>query len=201
MCELNQLAVTEVDGGEPVLAAGDGYFYDDFSDLPQIACSGDVKTMINFTVEASPWDGVNVVLTTSETRDAAGEVDRALICEPIQGSAPVGTACLPTRTVFDDSQVVLETRVDACGDGVCMAYHLGGDVDPSCEEPSGGQTQCATKPQIEERVYCTCRCDGPPGAADLCDCPSDFTCVDAVPTLEPGLAGSYCVKNGAVLAD
>jgi hypothetical protein len=132
MCELYQLAVTEVDGGDPIVAAGDGFFYDDFSERSELECT-EPNTRIHFTAEATPWNGVNVYVTITETLDETGEVDPALVCEPIQGSAPVGTSCLPTRTVFDDSEMVIETRVDACGDGLCMAYHLGGDIDPSCD--------------------------------------------------------------------
>jgi hypothetical protein len=203
MCELRQLAITDGDSGDPLVAAGDGFFYDDFTSLIETECTS--PHGIQFTANAAAWDGLHVIVTTTEKRDAAGKIDPALSCEPIQGGAPVGTACLPTQTVFDDSHVVIETRVEACGDGLCMAYHLGGDVDPSCEEPDlqDGMIvhgpHCATPRQVEERVYCTCRCDGPPGAADLCECPDGFACIDVIPTLEPALGGRYCVRNGEVV--
>jgi hypothetical protein len=190
MCEVRQLSVTEVDGGDPIVAAGDGFFYDDFTEASQSKCSG-ASALLNFTAAAKAWNGLYVDVTTTETRDAAGEVDPALVCEAIQGSEPVGTACSLTRTDIDDVEIVLETRVDACGDGICMGYHFGSDN--VCVEPNDGSTLC------NSRVYCTCRCDGPPGSADLCECPNGFACVDTVPTLEPALAGSYCVRQSAVI--
>lgn len=190
VCEVNQLSVSETDAGASSVAAGDGFFYDDFSEEALTQC--DSRNMINITEDALPWDGVVVMVTTAETRNESGEVDRSLACDPRAGSEPVGTQCLPAAEQYDDSQVVLETRAQGCGDGVCMAYHLGGNTDPSCD----GLDTCATPEQLEERVYCTCRCDGPPGTANLCDCPNGFSCVDVVPTTQSDLAGSYCVRNG-----
>jgi len=200
MCELNQLAVIAGDGGAPIVEAGDGFFYDDFSERARSECDGSI--LLNITDGATPWTGVVVDLTSAETRDEKGEVDPELVCSPIQGTEPVGTPCLPDRGFFDDSEVVIETRSAACGDGLCMAYHLGGD--PSCELDRNGpdgsvgdesSIECVDPEQIEARAYCTCRCDGPPGA-DLCECPSGFSCVEGVPALEPALAGGYCVRNG-----
>ena len=107
---------------------------------------------------------------------------------------------MPEREEYSDNDVVIQTRSVACGDGVCIAYHLDGNTDPSCdpsEESGDPLSQCATPERIEERAYCTCRCDGPPGS-DLCDCPDGFSCVDAVSAFQPDLAGSYCVKDGMI---
>ena len=194
VCEVRQLAVTEEDGGDST-SAGAGFFYDDFSSDSDRDCKGGLS--LRFTADARPWDGVTMHWQVVDTRTHEGEADEDLVCESHAGSEPVGTPCLPSKTSYDAQSVVIETRADACGDGVCMAFQLGGRTQ-DCEPGSPSTASCASPEEIALRAYCTCRCDAPAGSADACDCPDTFTCVPALPELDmaSGSGGSYCVKNG-----
>jgi hypothetical protein len=196
VCEVLQLpVVTSEDGGVPIVGAGDGFYYDDFS----AACGQSGRIL--FTRNAHPWEGVIAKLAIADVRDAQGEADETLTCEPVRGTEPLGAPCSLPQTEYFDSQAVIATNVDACGQGVCIAYHLEGRTDVECTETSGpdgsvsATPDCASPREIEQRMYCTCRCDGPPGATDLCDCPDSFSCVDVVTPIVPSVAGSYCVRN------
>lgn len=210
LCELNQLAVIAgEDGGTPIIAAGEGFYYEDFSDPSEVAphCSEDSVARVAITQGAEPWTGVIVKMATAEKLNADGVADPNLSCEPIQGTEPIGTPCSAQQSEYFDLQAIIATRSDDCGQGVCIAYHLHGRVDGECgaaTEPDGpvgdasvvDDTECADPEQIDMRMYCTCRCDGPPGTTDLCDCPDGFSCVDTIAPTISSAAGSYCVKNG-----
>lgn len=194
LCELNQLAVIESDGGAPTVASGDGFYYDDFSQEAEEDCGSSSAGRVVINVGARAWDAESVIVSTTEARGSDGSAQPELVCNPQRGSEPVGTPCLPAQRYYDRHQVILETRSEACGDGVCMAHHLEGDTDASCNQ-SDSDANCAAPEQIEQRAHCTCRCDAPPGSADACECPDDFLCVDLV-SLRDDVAGSYCVKEG-----
>lgn len=81
----------------------------------------------------------------------------------------------------------LETSSVQCPERVCAVYGLEGDPSDGCTE------NCASPPEVEERVFCTCRCDSVFDDDDFCDCPSDFTCA---PVGEQG--DSYCVRDSLV---
>jgi hypothetical protein len=196
LCELNQLAVIDADGGEPIVAAGEGFYYDDFSTVLGTECAAGSAARVVVTPGARPSDATRIIFAANEAVAADGSVDPDLSCNPLRGSAPLGTPCLPAQTTYYDSQVVLETRSEACGDGVCLAYHLEGDTDPSCDT-SESSNACASEEDIENRAYCTCRCDAPVDSPDRCACSDGFTCVDLV-ELRDDVAGSYCVKNAPV---
>jgi hypothetical protein len=199
LCELNQLSVVAgEDGGAPTVAAGEGFYYDDTTGADAHCRDGGPRVVI--TQGAEPWTGVVVKMATAEQLNADGTADPDLSCEPIQGTEPVGAPCSAQQTEYFDSQVVIATRSDDCGQGVCMAYHLQGRTDVECAEdgPDGsvtGDLECAPPSEIARRMYCTCRCDGPPGATDLCTCPDRFVCVDAVSPEISGVSGSYCVMQ------
>ncbi|MDD9937403.1 MAG: hypothetical protein OXT09_27580, partial [Myxococcales bacterium] len=137
-------------------------------------------------------------------RPASVPTSEAAACDGASGNggrvSNVGRACLPEAvpdTGFRDDQVYLQTRSPLCGDGICMVYRLRGDpretcVD-SCPDASSCDSSmlCADPRQIEDRVYCTCRCDGP-GGADTCACPDGFSCVQALEIGPPELRGGYC---------
>ena len=56
---------------------------------------------------------------------------------------------------------------------------------------------CVSGDELNQRVYCSCRCRAPEGdPGPLCDCPDRFSCVDVVDDGPPGLRGGYCVRNG-----
>jgi hypothetical protein len=201
VCELNQLAVIQVDGGEPTIAAGGGFYFDDFSNDLAVECGPGSAGRIVITLDAQAWEATTVLISTIEVVGASGGIPNPELCDPIRGSEPIGTQCLPSQRVYHDSQAVIETRSAECGDGVCIAYYLNGDTDARCALDNMSRNpdvDCAPLQEIVDRTYCTCRCDAPPGSAELCQCPEDFSCVDIV-DLRDDVAGSYCVKNGRAL--
>ncbi|MEM9196050.1 MAG: hypothetical protein AAGF12_43195 [Myxococcota bacterium] len=70
----------------------------------------------------------------------------------------------------------------ACGGRTCMVYELEGDPSPECSN------KCAPPDETRERVFCTCRCDGP----EACACPTGFACE---PVVQVGPRESYCVRE------
>jgi hypothetical protein len=81
--------------------------------------------------------------------------------------------------------------------------------DPSSGMYIDSKQQATVLPQCTDRtadkaVYCSCRCANVNGqtndGANYCSCPSGFTCTQLVSsvsdTLDQGLTGAYCVKNG-----
>jgi hypothetical protein len=133
---------------------------------------------------------VTVIASAIDRRAGDDEAAEDLVCAARRGSAAVGTACLPPRTSYHDQQIVLQTRAEECGDGVCLVNQLGGSVDPACTK------DCPLDEEVERRAYCSCRCDAPPGSDDACTCPGGFTCLPVLPHDEPGIGGGYCVKDG-----
>lgn len=128
----------------------------------------------------------------------------------------VGAPCLPEQvpaTGFDDREAYIESSSVQCQTRVCMVYKLRGDPrkdcmarlagmpantcdkskDPMCQDNT---LTCATADQVDDRVYCTCRCKAPANTAfATCTCPDGFSCVDVLDQGDPGVRGSYCVKN------
>ena len=126
----------------------------------------------------------------------------------------VGDPCLPEQVPedgFDDSEAYVESSSVQCETRVCIVYHLGGDPREDCPQRAGSACMptdenpcdeeavvCASPQMVEERVYCTCRCDsGNTGFAE-CECPDGFSCVDVLEQGGPGVRGGYCVRNGSV---
>ncbi len=121
----------------------------------------------------------------------------------------VGDPCVPEAIPegggFNPLEVYLETSSVQCRTRVCMVYQFEGDPSESfeeCESPTGSGIDCASKPlqdQIDDRVFCTCRCDTTTQGASTCECPSGFSCQ---PILDeeagPGIAGSYCVRDSTL---
>jgi hypothetical protein len=130
----------------------------------------------------------------------------------------VGSPCLPEQvpsTGFDDREAYIESSSVQCQTRVCMVYHLRGDPrkgcvattapaatagcdpskDPKCAAAAEAK-QCSLPSEVEDRVYCTCRCKAPSNTAFAeCTCPDGFSCVDVLDQGGPGVRGSYCVKN------
>jgi hypothetical protein len=125
----------------------------------------------------------------------------ALGCE-----APgVGDPCEPEtipENGFQESEVYLETRSLQCRTRVCLVNHLQGDpsVSASCGSPDADPARCAlyvSPAEVEDRVYCTCKCDGQDKDTIRCEeCPEGFQCCPAFTIGPPGLRGSYCVRKG-----
>ena len=112
----------------------------------------------------------------------------------------VGAPCLPEQipdTGFDPREAYIESSSVQCETRVCMVYQLAGD--PTCPpEQSTEDHKCAEVSDVEQSVYCTCRCDsGSTGFAE-CECPDGFSCVEVLNKGGPGVRGGYCVKNSTV---
>ncbi len=124
------------------------------------------------------------------------------------GNSDVGAFCVPELIPpggFDDSEVYLETNSASCDTRICGVFFLQGDPSRDCDptEPGAncadraedcvaGDTSCAV-----HRAHCTCRCDAPDDPwASTCRCPSGYGCEPIVDLGGPGVAGSYCVKEG-----
>jgi len=116
-------------------------------------------------------------------------------------SSSVGDPCDPENVPsggFNASEAYLETSSVQCRTRVCMVYHLAGDTsDPNCDpltDPS-----CPSPVDVEQRVYCTCRCDAPAGSnTPTCGCPGGYTCAPVLQLGGDGIRGSYCVKTDTV---
>ena len=115
----------------------------------------------------------------------------------------VGDPCTPENIPadgFKDTEAYLETSSVQCRTRICIVYKLEGD--PSCTKEgcaptdTACQMRCASKAQIDDSVYCTCRCDGPAGSAQFCKCAAGYECQPVITsdTAGAGIEGSYCVK-------
>lgn len=109
----------------------------------------------------------------------------------------VGDPCAPEDIPddgFKESEVYLETRSLQCRTRVCMVNHLKGD--PRVSDPTDLEHYVSPQ-KLEERVYCTCKCDAEDQDTIRCDsCPDGFECCPAFTIGPPGLRGSYCVRKG-----
>lgn len=107
----------------------------------------------------------------------------------------VGDPCVPENVPpggFLMGEAYLETSSVQCRTRVCIVNDLQGDPTRLCEnDPTAG---CVTQDQVDNSVYCTCRCDGPAGSADFCTCPDGFACTQVLSSGGVGIVGSYCVK-------
>ncbi len=128
-------------------------------------------------------------------------------------SPAVGDACLPEQVPasgFHDTEAYVESSSLQCETRVCIVYHLGGDPREGCV-PSGdphsistASAQCApivacpTTEEIEQRVYCTCRCDSDGSGFAECECPSGFTCALVLAQGGTGVRGGYCVRESTL---
>ncbi|MDH5674136.1 MAG: hypothetical protein OEZ06_18415 [Myxococcales bacterium] len=139
-----------------------------------------------------------------------------LLLSPALGctTPAVGAPCLPEQVPedgFNNSEAYIESSSVQCETRVCMVYQLEGDptrnptTDPSCnsqkscdlnDETCIEEVKCAAPNEVEDRIYCTCRCNsGGTGFAE-CECPDGFSCVEVLEQGGPGVRGGYCVKNG-----
>ncbi|MFI5307284.1 MAG: hypothetical protein ACHQ53_08030 [Polyangiales bacterium] len=209
ICRVAQLAVKDEGGGSmgyvPTMTDGvtysDGWFYDDFSDETKRGCTGTAKQRIAFTAGAKPPFGVTPKLQCVEQllASVAGPANGASCSAGSQSANAkhVGSHCEPDAVPdqgFDDRQAYVGTSDAECGGGACLVYRLRGDPRASCD-PALVAGTCADATEVQERVYCSCRCDAPDGYA-ACACPSGFTCLEAVGQGSADVRGGYCVKNG-----
>lgn len=128
-------------------------------------------------------------------------------------SPAVGDPCLPEQVPergFDHSESYVESGSVQCETRVCLVYKLGGDPREGCV-PSGDRNcvasagapcepvvECPTQEQIDDHVYCSCRCDsGDTGLAE-CECPTGFACAEVLEQGDEGVRGRYCVRKSTV---
>jgi hypothetical protein len=135
------------------------------------------------------------------------------------GSRPdslgLGEGCIPldedyaTFSGFSEGEINIATGDPQCASRVCLSNRFQGRVScpegnldgGECFTPLGERVTVPVSPQLadrsaEERVICSCRCDGEPGDGPFCDCPSGMTCEPLVPPRSSGSSGqgegSYC---------
>ena len=50
---------------------------------------------------------------------------------------------------------------------------------------------------LNDKIYCSCRCDGPKTSLEFCECGEGFSCKEAltINAAGEGLRGSYCMKD------
>jgi hypothetical protein len=97
-----------------------------------------------------------------------------------------------------------------CETRVCIVHQFQGDPREGCIQGAGPavcppdddacipSVKCVTDQQeIEDHIFCTCRCDaGDTGFAE-CECPSGFSCKEVLDRGGDGVRGGYCINNNA----
>ncbi len=133
----------------------------------------------------------------------------------------VGDPCVPESIPCDDpvtnencgfgpSESYIESSSVQCRSRLCIVHKLQGGAalaDPRdlCGQDEGidwvvGGAQdsdgpnCVEQDQINQAVYCTCRCDAPKKTREFCECPSGYTCEEILTLGGDGIKGSYCVR-------
>jgi len=117
-------------------------------------------------------------------------------------SSAVGDPCVPEAVPeggFLPTETYLETSSVQCATRLCLVRELEGDPSNLQEDDCpGGPETCVTATEVEQSVYCSCRCGSPPGSnstGDTCSCPGGFVCEEVLETGGPGIIGSYCVRD------
>ena len=166
------------------------------------------KTCVSVTQAVPIGDGLEYSLscTGAETveggralhpRDAA----QCSLPDVPERKLDVGESCMTALPEFGwlDTSVYVETGSQACDTGVCLTYQF--DYFPNCGS-TAYESHCVVdepppfQAQIDQRSYCSCRCDAPPGdPGSLCSCKEGFSCVPTLFDAPPGLRGSYCVRD------
>jgi len=119
------------------------------------------------------------------------------------GAPGVGDPCIPEQIPdngFDDSEAYIESSSVQCETRVCMVWHLKG-APPETQICMRKSNTCAQQPVVNDRVYCTCRCDSGNARFASCTCPSGYTCTPVLEQGSEGVRGSYCVLSKTVSAE
>jgi hypothetical protein len=114
----------------------------------------------------------------------------------------VGAPCLPEQVPangFDPRESYIESSSVQCESRVCVVYKLAGDPRESCNPAQN--PNCADPAEVEESVYCTCRCDSFGQSDNDCDCPSGYRCTRLLTNGDLGVNGKYCIKSQTVGED
>ncbi len=131
-----------------------------------------------------------------------GAVSLVLLAGTGCNNSSVGAPCSPEQVPaggFLSSETYLETSSVQCATRVCLVRNLDGDPNNLIEDdcPRGEET-CVLASEVEQNVYCSCRCGAPAGSGlPTCPCPDGFMCEEVLETGGDGLRGSYCVRNPA----
>lgn len=197
-CVVRQL--TEAQRAAGVLA---GWYYERDESGP-CAASGAIR----FSAGADLSEGVGGArfsCSIARARDEDGVIGPIALeqCasppEQVDASG-VGEACMPTIVPaggFDPREAYVETGTQ-CATGSCLVFQLEGDPSSDCDPNEEGKT-CATQAEVERSVYCSCRCDLPPGApGEECECPDGYACQELLGGPSEAFSGGYCVSNAPV---
>lgn len=121
---------------------------------------------------------------------------------------PVGAPCLPEQVPefgFDEREAYIESSSVQCETRVCLVYELDGDPREGCvpktcavDEKDCQERLCSDPGDVEDRIYCSCRCDAPSDDFAECDCPDGFSCTPVLRKGGAGVQGSYCVKTSTL---
>jgi hypothetical protein len=123
----------------------------------------------------------------------------------------VGEPCLPERIPcsetngcgYDPAESYLESSSVQCRSRLCIVHKLDngkgtpGDPTDVCKGTAEDGDNCVPEEQLDQSVYCTCRCDGPKTSVEFCECPGGFECQEVLKLGGDGIRGSYCVRPAA----
>lgn len=126
---------------------------------------------------------------------AAGLMGGLAIVSGCTGPA-VGDPCMPEQIPeggFVENEAYIEAGSVQCETRVCLVYRLSGDP-----RNVGQDDDAPTQAQVDERVFCSCRCNAGNSDFATCDCPSGFTCREILTLGDEGFRGSYCIREGLV---
>ena len=127
--------------------------------------------------------------------DATGQACSALTL--VVPGLYLGESCVPASIPdggYGPNEIHLESPNVACGVDWCMSFRLQGDPNFTLEDGCDpDQAACPTDAEVEARLFCTCRCDGPEGD-ETCACSDGFVC-ETVPGAEQR---GYCVREELV---
>jgi hypothetical protein len=131
----------------------------------------------------------------------------------------VGDPCIPEKipcseingkTVcgYTSTESYLESSSVQCRSRICIVHQLEGvnaknPADPTKVQTAANPTApctdgtCVTEQQLDQSVFCTCKCGGPKTSLEFCKCPGGFTCAQIIQEGLGGVGvqGSYCVRT------
>jgi hypothetical protein len=163
-----------------------------------------------------PWVGFIVVVACgAESVEQAS--NQSAIVEAVGTECVLADEAQSQFANYVHSEINVETNSPSCSGGVCIANQFAGRVscpygqaagEGKCKTSSGEPVEVAVEPQLVSRssadaVYCSCRCDGPPGG-DFCECPSGTQCRPLIQDFgldDEEVVGSYCLKVGTDVED
>jgi hypothetical protein len=141
----------------------------------------------------------------------------------------VGDPCVPENIPCENPETnegcgygptesYIESSSAQCRSRVCVVHKLSGGpaglaLDPRdiCDRDEGrpynpsvpgkpyDSPGCVTQAQIDESIYCSCRCrDGDNNKVEGCECADGFRCEEILTLGGDGIRGSYCVRPKAM---